>query len=181
MPGDAPLTDTAAVEPTRSALIVPIPEAEPAVAELRSRLDSSAAAGVPAHVTVLFPFLPPEQLTPQALAAVRLIAAGVPRFFLTLDRVGWFGDRVVWLSPTPAEPFRELTTRIAARFPRAQPYGGQFPEVVPHLTVGHDHPRPALTAAAAEVEPHLPIRARVASLRLIAGEPWHTLAEFPLG
>ena len=175
------MNDTAAVDPTRSALIVGIPEAEPAVAALRSRLDRSAATGVPAHITVLFPFLPPQQLTPQVLAAVRLIAAGVPRFFLTLDRIGWFGDRVVWLAPEPAEPFRELTNRIAARFPEAQPYDGEFTEVVPHLTIGHSHPRPDLAAAAAEVEQHLPIKARVGSLRLIAGEPWHTLTEFPLG
>lgn len=172
------------MEPTQSALIVPIPEAEPAVAGLRSRLDSSAAWGVPAHVTVIFPFLPPEQISAQVLAAVRLIAAGVPRFFLSLDKVGWFGDKVLWLSPNPAEPFRELTNRLAVRFPAAKPYGGQFADVIPHLTVGHD--APGLTEAAAEVEPRLPIKARVTSLRLITGRPepgdsWHTLTDFPLG
>jgi 2'-5' RNA ligase len=172
------------MEPTQSALIVPIPEAEPVVAGLRSRLDRSASWGVPAHITVIFPFLPPEQLTPQVLAAVRLIAAGVPRFFLSLDRVGWFGEEVLWLSPNPAEPFRELTNRFAARFPAAQPYGGEFTDVIPHLTVGHDVP--GLTEAAAEVEAKLPVRARVTSLRLITGRPepgdsWHPLADFPLG
>ena len=172
------------MEPTLSALIVPIPEAEPAVADLRARLDRSASWGMPAHVTVLYPFLPPEQLSPQVLAAIRLIAAGVPRFYLSLDRLGWFDDRVLWLSPKPAEPFRELTNRLAVRFPAAQPYGGAFPDVVPHLTVGHD--QPGLPEAAAEVEAHLPIRARVTSLRLITGRPqpgdsWQTLTDFPLG
>lgn len=172
------------MEPTHSALIVPIPEAEPVVAGLRQRLDRSASWGVPAHLTVIFPFLPPDQLNPQVLAAVRLIAAGVPRFYLTLDTIGWFGDRVLWLSPNPAEPFRELTNRLAVRFPQAQPYDGEFADVVPHLTVGHD--APGLAEAAAEVEPRLPIRARVTSLRLITGrrEPgdcWHTLTDFPLG
>ncbi|BCY10363.1 2'-5' RNA ligase family protein [Actinoplanes sp. L3-i22] len=172
------------MEPTQSALIVPIPEAEPAVADLRARHDRSASWGVPAHITVIFPFLPPEQLTPQVLAAVRLIAAGVPRFYLSLDRVGWFGDRVLWLSPNPAEPFRELTNRLAVRFPQAEPYGGQFTDVVPHLTVGHD--APGLTAVAAGVEAKLPVKARVTALRLITGRPepgdsWHTLTDFPLG
>ena len=42
-----------------SALLVAVPAAEPAVAAHRSRLDTSAAVGVPAHITVLYPFLPP--------------------------------------------------------------------------------------------------------------------------
>ncbi|GLW30475.1 2'-5' RNA ligase family protein [Actinoplanes regularis] len=172
------------MEPTQSALIVPIPEAEPAVADLRARLDRSASWGVPAHITVTFPFLPPKQLSPRVLAAVRLIAAGVPRFYLSLDRVSWFDKRVLWLSPNPAEPFRELTNRLAVRFPTAQPYGGRYPEVVPHLTVGQDGP--GLPEAAAEVAPKLPIRARVTALRLITGRPepgdsWQTLTDFPLG
>jgi 2'-5' RNA ligase len=172
------------MEPLQSALIVPVPEAEPAVAALRARLDRSAAWGVPAHITVIFPFLPPDQLSAQVLAQVRLIAAGVPRFYLSLDKVGWFDERVLWLSPHPAQPFRELTNRLAVRFPAAQPYGGQFAEVIPHLTVGHD--QPGLAAAAAQVQPLLPIRARITALRLITGrrEPgdsWQTLTDFPLG
>ncbi|GIF02500.1 2'-5' RNA ligase family protein [Actinoplanes siamensis] len=172
------------MEPTHSALIVPVPEAEPVVAGLRARLDRSASWGVPAHITVIFPFLPPEQLSPPVLAAIRLIAAGVPGFYLSLDRVGWFGDSVLWLSPSPAEPFRELTNRLAVRFPRARPYGGQFTEVVPHLTVGQDSP--GLAQVAAQVETRLPIHARVTSLHLITGRPepgdgWQTLTDFPLG
>jgi 2'-5' RNA ligase len=178
--------DTAPVEPTRSALAVLIPEAEPAVAAVRERLDRAASWGFPAHVTVLYPFLPPPELTPRVLAAVRDVAAGVPRFLATLDRVGWFGDRVVWLSPSPADPFRDLTHRTVARFPRTQPYDGEFTEVVPHLTLGRDHPLPDLTAAAEQVEQHLPIRAWVSTVHLLVGRPepgasWTPLADFPLG
>jgi 2'-5' RNA ligase len=174
------------VEPTLSALAVLVPEAEPAVAALRQRLDRSASRGVPAHVTVLFPFLSPHELTPQIIAGVRHVVAGVPRFFLTLDKVGWFGERVVWLSPSPAEPFRELTHRLAGRFPRAQPYGGEFADVVPHQTIGHDHPHEVLTAAAAEVQQQLPIHAWVSTVHLLVGRPepdtsWTTLTDFPLG
>jgi hypothetical protein len=35
-----------------SGLIVQVPEAEPAVARLRERLDASAPLGIPAHITV---------------------------------------------------------------------------------------------------------------------------------
>src|SRR3954453_16077366 len=174
------------MEPTHSALIVPVPEAEPIVAAHRDRLDRAASWGVPAHVTVLYPFLPPAEIDEHVLAVLGRLARAVPAFFLTLNGFGWFDERVVWLAPDPPDPFRALTTAVAARFPRAQPYGGAFADIVPHLTLGHDHPVHALNAASAAVEPHLPIRGRVVALRLIVGRPepgdsWSTLTQFPLG
>jgi hypothetical protein len=52
------------VTDTESAVLVPIPAAERVVSTHRSRLDGAAALGVPAHVTVLFPFVPPSAITP---------------------------------------------------------------------------------------------------------------------
>ena len=100
--------------------------------------------------------------------------------------VAWFGDRVVWLGPDTPEPFRQLTAAISARWPAAQPYEGVFDEVVPHLTIGHDHPVADLKAAADDVSRHLPIRARASTIRLITGRSapgatWSALADFPLG
>jgi len=40
-------------------LLLPVPAAEPAVSRHRARLVESAKGGVPAHITVLYPFLPP--------------------------------------------------------------------------------------------------------------------------
>ena len=56
---------------TVSAVLVQVPEAERVVSRHRARLDAAATAGVPAHVTVLFPFVPPAAImaeTRQALA-----------------------------------------------------------------------------------------------------------------
>jgi 2'-5' RNA ligase len=171
---------------THTALIAKIPAAEPAVAAHRAGLDRAASWGVPAHITLVFPFLPPGAVGNDTLSAIRAIAAAEPRFDLTLTGTGWFGDTVVWLAPTPAQPFIRLTEALSARFPHAQPYGGAFDEIVPHLTIGHDHPRATLEAAAAAVTAHLPITTTVSAISLIAGirEPggtWDTLADFPLG
>ncbi|NUT18736.1 MAG: 2'-5' RNA ligase family protein [Hamadaea sp.] len=167
-----------------TALIVPIPEAEPAVGALRARLDSSAAWGVPAHITVLYPFLPPEQLTDDALAAVAEVCAATPRFTTKLASVRWFGDAVVWLAPEPDQPFRDLTDALWRRFPQAPPYGGTFDDVVPHLTIGHDAGREALDAAEQAVAPHLPITVDATEVRLLQGasgsQPWVTVRSFAL-
>jgi len=41
----------------QTAIIVPVPEAESAMSRWREKFDDSARAGVPAHVTVIAPFL----------------------------------------------------------------------------------------------------------------------------
>ena len=33
------------------------------------------------------------------------------------------------------EPFAQLTARLVAAFPQCPPYGGAFPQPVPHLTL----------------------------------------------
>lgn len=49
-------------EPTQTAVIIPVGPAEAAVAAYRRRLDVAASWGVPAHVTVLYPFVPPADV-----------------------------------------------------------------------------------------------------------------------
>jgi hypothetical protein len=67
------------------------------------------------------------------------------------------------------------------------PFGGICPDVVPHLTIGHQPPRgPALLEAAeAEVRPALPVRTLVSRGWLMTGTQaaasWRVTAELPLG
>jgi hypothetical protein len=175
----------------QSALLVPVPAAEPAVAEHRARLDGSARDGVPAHLTVLYPFLPPALVDDAVLASLGWLFAGIPAFACTLDRVAWFGDAVVFLGPQDPAPFRALTDRAFAAFPSCPPYGGQYAEVVPHLTIGDRGGLAALAKAGAAVVPHLPVESAVTEVVLMAGPPpgdpatppgqWRRLASFPLG
>src|SRR5512146_468468 len=135
----------------QSALLVPVPAAEAAVAAHRAALDGSARDGVPAHVTVLYPFLPPGLLDETVLASLGRLFAGSKAFAFTLDRVAWFGDAVVFLGPADPAPFRALTERVFAAFPSCPPYGGGYAEVVPHLTIGDRGGLAALAAAGAAV------------------------------
>lgn len=59
-----------------SALLVLVPEADPVVGEHRALLDLSARDGVPAHLTVLYPFLPPQRIGPEELTALTRLFAG---------------------------------------------------------------------------------------------------------
>src|SRR5215831_9843437 len=76
----------------QTALLVPVPAAEPIVGRHRARHDAAARDGVPAHVTVLYPFLPPAGIGESLLASLGRLFAGFAAFEFTLDRVGWFGE-----------------------------------------------------------------------------------------
>jgi 2'-5' RNA ligase len=173
------------MEVTETALIVPMPAAEQAVSPFRASLDPAASWGVPAHVTVLYPFLPPARIDDDVIAVLDRLFRAVPRFDVTLTHVEWFGDTVVWLAPRPDHPFRDLTNAVWDRYPEAPPYGGAYAEVVPHLTIGQDAPKAELSRAADTISARLPIEVAIETVRLIAGtaEPgsWRTLREFALG
>ncbi len=123
-----------------SAVLVPVPEAELAVGRHRHRLDRAATWGVPAHVTILFPFVAPSAITSATITALADAVGSVTAFDCEFPATAWFGQEVVWLAPQPAEPFRALTRAVSAAFPEYPSYGGGYDDIVPHLTVGY---RPA--------------------------------------
>jgi len=167
-----------------SGLIIEVPEAEPAVRDHRERLDASAALGVPAHITVLFPFMPPETTDAGTLAGLGRLFAEVGRFRFLLDRTDWFGDEVLWLAPRDPGPFRTLTERVFRAYPAFPPFAGQFDDVIPHLTIGHGHPRDDLRTAEDSVRARLPIEAGATAVTLVtqqsAGGHWVKTATFTL-
>jgi 2'-5' RNA ligase len=118
----------------QSALIIAVPEAEPLVRALRDQFDWSAAQGVPAHITILYPFMPPDQITPEVLADLREFFAQFAAFEFTLPETRRFPS-VLYLAPSPAEPFKALTQAVVERYPAYPPYGGEYPETTPHLTI----------------------------------------------
>jgi hypothetical protein len=172
---------------TQTAVLVLVPEAEGAVAEHRAHLDMAASWGVPAHLSVVYPFVPPADVDDRVLAALAAAVGAVPAFDCVFARTDHFGDDVLWLAPEPAAPFRELTRAVVAAFPAHQPYGGLYDEPIPHLTVGELRLGSTAELAAAEraVRAHLPIAARVDRAVLLAGRPerfsWQPVAEFGLG
>jgi 2'-5' RNA ligase len=156
------------VSPGSDVLIV-VPEAEPAVAALRRRYDPAAAAGIPAHVTVIHPFAPAALLDDTLVETLAEAIASVRAFDAVLQRVAWFDRSVVWLAPEPADPFRRLTAAVASRFPHYPPYGGLHGWSTPHLTVARDAPLDELRAAESELAALLPIRFRVDQVVLLHG------------
>jgi hypothetical protein len=170
---------------SESAVIVSVPEAEPVVGAFRASLDRSAGWGVPAHVTVIYPFLTPDRLGPHELLRLRDAVRSVACFDVFFSEVRWFADTAVWLAPQPPDGFRALIDAVWSAFPECPPYGGAFGTSVPHLTIGHDAPLDALSAAGDAVSARLPVTASVRTAHLFQGSDasgaWQRVAELPLG
>lgn len=151
----------------RTGLVVLVPEAEPVVGEWRSSLDPSAANGMPAHVTVLFPWFRARELTPSLLVELGAVAAACPAFDARFERVDRF-EETLWLAPSPPEPFASLTEAVRRRWPQHPPFEGRYETVVPHLTIGDGIDPAGHAHVVTDVERRLPVSCRVDELALMA-------------
>ncbi len=171
-------------KPTESALLVPVPGAEPLVEGWRSLYDPSATWGVPAHVTLLYPFTPPDQIDDALLVSLSEMFSDVDAFDVTYASVAHFPG-VLYLAPTPDTPFRQLTSRIFEAFPEHPPYGGAYDDVVPHLTVVDVRERLDLALmkrAHDELSRSVPVSCRAAEAWLMVGDRrrWKVHTKFQL-
>ena len=159
------------------ALVVLVPEAEFLVKAFRDRYDPSAVAGVPAHITLLYPFRSPGEIDQAMLDDLRGCFQGFASFRFSLALIRRFPDGVVYLAPDPDEPFRQLVQAIWDRYPETPPYGGKWLDIVPHLSVAWvkdeqrcDRIADDFTRAARE---KLPISATAAEVTLMAKRSGH--------
>ena len=156
------------------AIVIPVPEAEPAVGAWRECYDPSAGQGMPAHITLLYPFLPEDQLTPTVVTELARLFAEQPGFDIRLTGCARFPAGVLYLSPDPPRPLRALIAAITQRWPETPPYGGVFDEVVPHLTVAVQVKPDIADQIEHHLRPTLPIHATVQQVWLYApdGSRW---------
>ena len=108
----------------RTVLVVPVPEAEGLVPH--------------AHITLLSPFAPKEQVTDGLLRELDGFFGDCVPFSYQLSELSQFPGGTAYLSPDPGAPFRSLTHELYRTFPEYQPYEGRFADVVPHLSVPDD-------------------------------------------
>ena len=162
-----------------TALLITVPDMPKVIRDTRLSLDPGAALGVPEHVTVMYPFLHPDDVGEAIVDRLEKICSETAGFEFSLTEVRWFGEAVVWLAPRPEDPFRRLSMLVEREF-GTRPYGGAYDEITPHLTIGYHAPVDQMRAAQDVVVPFLPIHARAAELALFQGGPagWAEVRRF---
>lgn len=170
----------------QSALVILVPEAEALVQPFRNRYDPTAAAGMPAHITSLYPFLPPDHIDAAAIESIGDCVSAISPFDFVLTRTRRFPG-VLYLAPEPDEPFRRITQAIWQRYPQTPPYGGRFPDIVPHLSLAdrlaESHLDRVAEEFAAAAQGKLPVRGQATEIALVDNRSgsWRVCVTIRLG
>ena len=144
---------------------------------LRRRSVADAREGVPAHLTLLYPFVEPSSLDVDVRGMIAAVAARHAPFDYRLDRAGRWPD-TIYVAVAPVEPFVALQADLATAFPDypiyGEPPGFAF---VPHVTIAEgssiDDPATARDPGWTD----LPRAARASAIEVIAsdGGGWRLL------
>ena len=170
--------------PLETALVLVLDDAEPFDAVRRDFAAATVAHGIPFHVTLLYPFAPPDELTDALISETRdFFAAREPIEFSLMRIATW--PAVVYAVPEPDAGLRECMQALFAQFPAWPPYGGAHPEVIPHATLGEEVDAAQVVAGVERrLAAHLPRRCRPDAATLLeefAPDEWRTRERFPFG
>lgn len=156
----------------------------PALERLRRRSVRDAIVGVPAHLTMLYPFIEPARLGPSVRRRLMTVAAATQPFdYRLLGSATW--PDTVYVAVDPVEPFIDLQRRLGAAFPDFPIYGTDpgF-EFVPHVTIAEGPPIDDDATLEDPAWRSLPRPARATAIEVIArptDAPWRTIWRLPLG
>jgi hypothetical protein len=177
------VADRASGESAESAIVVRV--GLPAALErLRRRCVADATRGMPAHVTLSYPFIPPVELTREHRSVIAEIGRAHDAFDYRLRGPARWPD-TVYASVDPVEPFLAIHRRLAAAFPDYPIYGRPAGFIlVPHVTIaeGPFVDDPSVEADAAWTS--LPVRRTAKALEVITSNDrvrWRLVWRVPFG
>jgi 2'-5' RNA ligase len=151
---------------------------------LRRDAIGDATHGVPAHLTLLYPFVEPHRLQADVRSMLARVAAAASAFDYVLAGPARFPD-TVYVAVDPPEPFVELQSALGSAFPDFPIYGPDWAfEYVPHVSVAEGPA--ALDPATVRLRAWgaLPAARRADRIEVIArGDDgrWRTRWRIPLG
>jgi hypothetical protein len=170
-----------------AALVVLVPEADALVGPFRDQHDPSAAVGMPAHITLLYPFKPPSEIDNVTLEDLRCCFKRFAPIRFSVRSIRRFPVEVLYLAPDPDDPFRQLTLVLWNMYPETPPYGGKWSDIVPHLSVASLKDEQKLDRVASDLvrasQGILPIEATASEVTLVNNQRgrWQVHTKFSLG
>jgi 2'-5' RNA ligase superfamily len=158
--------------PGRTGLVIPVPAADALLGSVGARYPGTVRAGLPAHVSLLYPFVVAAKLDERVTTALHELfveQVPIPVDFVACYRRGGF----VALHPAPSDHLKELMARIWRRWPDVVPYEGAYADLEPHVTIAMRCSEQLAVRIEQEVTAELPIRAELREAWLLAyGGQW---------
>jgi 2'-5' RNA ligase len=167
-----------------TAIVVPFYELDRVVGTHRRALTTDGADGMPAHVTLIYPFADDDALGEREMGRVRAALGAFSRVDVTFERFGRFSARppVLYLAPEPVGALLGMIAALEHEFPAFPSFGGIHETVIPHLTIAQTDDATAMQAAQDDVASQLPIRSRVTEVAVMehAAGGWRPRARIGL-
>jgi hypothetical protein len=167
---------------SQSVLAISVPEAAPILALVRSNYDGEVPPiGVNAHVTIMYPWMPPALIDEQAINDLVSLFCRFSCFDFSL-RIGWFGrHEVLLLVPEDDSPFVRMTEAVISRWPQYPYFGGEYSKIEPHVSLAWGE-EGTLSRVAELIASHVPIGGHATVVGLSTGRPGFMTrrASFPL-
>jgi 2'-5' RNA ligase superfamily len=160
----------------QTGLVIPVPAADALLASVGARYPGTVREGVPAHLSLLYPFVAAAELDERvtcALGELLVKQAPMPVQFAECYR----HDGFVALRPDPLDGLKELVNKTRRQWPDVVPYEGVYGDVEPHLTVAMRCSAETAVTIEQEVTVELPISAELREAWLVAFEGQWTLRE----
>jgi 2'-5' RNA ligase len=166
--------------PSRDTALVLAVRLPPGLEALRMRSIADAPRGIPAHVTLLWPFAAEDSFEQGVLDLVEAIVARHEALDITLGERRRFPD-TLYASVEPDAPVRARLAELAGAFPTLPLYEGAFP-FTPHVSVVEGVGAIGTDAFADPAWAELPVRQHVDAVELIACRDgvWAASRRFPL-
>lgn len=171
------------IEYTTAIVIIAPYEVQEIAVPIMQRYAPDALTLLPAHITLLFPFVKYDKLD-AAGDTLRDLCAQIAPFEVTLDGYGAF-PQTTYMQIADPVALKAVLAQLTAAFPHFLPYGGAHgSDLVPHLTVAKFTDERQQNAAA--LPSYKPITFRVERLHLTYGVhgvqlPWITYEVLKLG
>jgi 2'-5' RNA ligase len=152
----------------------------PALEALRLRHVPDGVAGVPAHVTLLYPFADPASIDGPVRATIAAIAGRHAAWSMDLVERCALPD-TLYVSVEPERPLRALQAELAGAFPTLPLYGRAF-AFTPHVTVVEGRGVADRSVAGDPAWRTLPVTCLADAIELIVRDAgrWRTDHRFPL-
>jgi len=132
-----------------TAVAIVLDDARPQLEPVRAQFHAgSVALGIPLHVTLLYPFAPPDQVDEEALED---FFAQFDAFTLTLTGLASW-PLVVYAVPEPRNQLLAMMHALFEKYPEYPPYEGEIAEPEPHATLTELEQSDSLTDVLAEIQ-----------------------------
>ena len=150
-------------EESQSILAVSIPEADDILSYVRRAHDGEVPpVGVTAHITLLYPWMPPDQIDQEAVDELASLCAGFPSLDYSL-RIGPFDGGALLLAPEDSSPFVRMTEAMLGRWSECPHHSGEHGRTEPHVSLAYGDEQQILRLAA-QIRDQVPVSGRCASI-----------------